>query len=236
MKLKNLIIASIAIVSGFAAISCKKDNAADNAIDKSLLDGQWKCSIILKNNGPAYSEPYILWDIDAASSKATIYLYEDEDGEQITEGSFDLTANQLILKKGSTTVNYEIKYFDQKHIALEETIGKDKYEYRLTNMKAILVGKWEFTWKYGTNDYGSQYYRLDEGGTGVRLTEEGAELPVKIKWWVEPAKDDYFRFTFSIPSMDSPYENTITIWGVYSDDYLEGEDEGDYDFYLSRMK
>ena len=236
MKLKNLIIASIAIAGVLAASSCKKDNAADNGIDKSLLDGQWKCTVILKNNGPVYSDPYILWDIDAASNKATIYFYDYEDGDQITEGSFDLTDSQFILKKGSTNINYKINYFDQKHIALEETIGKDKYEYRLTNMNAILVGKWEFTWKIGENNYSSQYYRLDEDGTGVRLTEEGAEGSIKIKWWVEPAKDDYFRFTFSIPGTNPLYENTITIDEVDSDDSLYGEDESDTYFYLTRMK
>ena len=236
MKLKNLIIASVAIAGVLAASSCKKDNAADNGIDKSLLDGQWKCTVILKNNGPLYSDPYILWDIDAASNKATIYLYDYEDGDKITEGSFDLTDSQFILKKGSTSVNYKINYFDQKHIALEETIGKDKYEYRLTNMKAILVGKWEFTWKYGENDYRSQYYRLDEDGTGIRLNEDGTELSTKIKWWVEPARDDYFRFTVSIPGTDPLWENTITIDEVDSDDNLYGKDELEYPFYLIRMK
>ena len=236
MKIKNLIIASIAIAGVLAASSCKKDNAADNGIDKSLLDGQWKCTVILKNNGPVYSDPYILWDIDAASNKATIYFYDYEDGDQITEGSFDLTDSQFILKKGSTNINYKINYFDQKHIALEETIGKDKYEYRLTNMNAILVGKWEFTWKYGDNDYRSQYYRLDEDGTGIRLNEDGTELSTKIKWWVEPARDEGFRFTFSIPGTDPLWENTIVIWETYSDDSLSGKDELEYPFYLTRMK
>lgn len=233
MKLRNLIIASVAILAGFAAISCKKDNAA-NGIDKSLLDGQWMCTVMLKNNGPIHDYPYILWDINAAGNKATVYSYYSED--DVSERSFDLTDSQLVLKYGSKSINYKINYFDHKHLVLEESIEKDKLEYRFTKMNAIIVGKWQFTWKYGENDYRSQYYRLDEDGTGIRLNEDGTELSTKIKWWAEPARDDGFRFTFSIPGTDPLYENTIVIWETYSDDSLSGYDELEYPFSLDRMK
>ena len=229
MKLRNLIIASLAIAGVLVAASCKKDKA--DGIDKSQLDGQWMCNLLLRNDGPVYEYPYILWSFNAANNVVDLYQYYSDDYH--TTYAFDITDSQVNLKSGSMTRGFEIASLDQKHMILTTNNDGDKYEYRFAKMNAIIIGEWAITWDMGNNDNVTQYYRFDEGGTGARLSEAGKEI-ADIKWSVEPAKDECFRFVLAIPS--SNYENTLAIYAIYNDNQLRGDDEGNYSIYMTRTK
>ena len=86
----------------------------------------------------------------------------------------------------------------------------------------------------GEEDYETRYYRFEEGGTGAWIAKNGNEFS-KLKWSIEPARDNNFRFTFSILNNDL-YENTLRIEYVFSDDELRGYDELNIPIYLDRMK
>ena len=235
MKLKNLILASLAIAGVLAATSCKKekaDNDIDNdGIDISLFDGQWMCNLLLENDGPMYEYPYILWNLDATGKKADIYPYYGVS----YSASFDVSENQLIIKQGSSSTHYDITKFDQKHMVLVETYNSDKYEYHFSKMNSIILGTWGITWYRGKENEVTQFYRFDEGGTGAWVTSSGSEKK-QITWSIEPAKDDCFRFVLTIPDTNPLYRNTFAIYSIFSDNELEGYDNGDNTVYLNRAK
>ena len=228
MKLKNLILASVAIAGVLAATSCKKDKAAEG-IDKSIFNGQWMCSALLENNGPMYEYPSLLWDIDVAGNKANVFSYFFSP----YSAGFDVSGDQIILKQGSSSTHYDITSYDEKHMVLTEKYNSDVYEYHFNKMNAILLGDWAITWYMGNNNNVTQYYRFKEGGAGARLTQNGEEA-ADFNWSIKPAENHSFKFVLSIPSLS--YQNTLAILHVYSDSELSGVDDGDNSIGFNRMK
>ena len=235
MKLKNLILASLAIAGVLAATSCKKDNATDNdGIDKSLLEGQWVCTYEFENGGFIFA-PEMLWDIDAAVDKVKMYFQSESEGEVVpTLYSLEIKGKQFIFKQDSKTFEYDILTLDQTHLAFVGFFDNDIFEYHFTKMNNIILGTWAVSWEVGEEDYETRYYRFEEGGTGAWIAKNGNEFS-KLKWSIEPARDNNFRFTFSILDNDH-YENTLRIKFVFSDDELSGYDELNIPIYLERMK
>ena len=234
MKLKNLIIASVAIAGVLAATSCKKDNAANDGIDKSLLEGQWVCTYEFENGGFIF-DPEMLWDIDAAVDKVKMYFQSESEGEVVPSiYSLEVKGKQLILTQDSKSFEHDILTLDQTHLAFVGVFDNDIVEYHFTKMNNIVLGTWAIYWEVGEEDYETRYYRFDEGGTGAWIAANGNEFS-KLKWWVEPAKDKNFRFTFSIQD-NYHYENTLRITYIYSDDEFNGYDELNIPIYIERMK
>ena len=237
MKLRNLIIASLAIAGILAATSCKKDNAAANeGIDKSLFEGQWVCTYEFANDGLLYQYPDILWDIDAAGNKVKMFFESESESEgEVTPSiySLEVKGKQFILKSDESTYYHDIITLDQTHLAFIGFFDKDKIEYHFTKMNTIILGTWALTWDMGEENHETRYYRFDEGCTGAWIAKNGNEFS-KLKWWIEPAKDNNFRFTFSILD-NSNYENTLRINYAYSDNELYGYDELNIEIGLERM-
>ena len=227
MKLRNLIIAAVAIAGVLAAASCKKDKA-DKGSDKSILNGQWVCTYELKNEFLMDVNPNMLWDFDAAGGKLKMFFSEEGEPDVY---SFDVKDNKLFIYNSGCVEN-EIVTLDKLHLVIISIFGSEKWEYHFTKMETAIIGKWAISWTQGEDIIGTQFYRFDEGGTGVRLTADGVEGS-KIKWWAEPAQNDLFRFVLSIPAND--YENTLTIHYIYSDNYFTGYDEANYFITLDRL-
>ena len=233
MKLKNLILASLSIAGVLAASSCKKDNAAEG-IDKSLLEGQWVCTYEFENGGLIF-RPKMLWDIDAAIDKVKMYFQSESEGEVVPAlYSLEIKGKQFIIKQDSKTLEFDILTLDQTHWAFVGFFDDDIIEYHFTKMNNIILGTWAVSWEVGEEDYETRYYRFEEGGTGAWIAKNGNEFS-KLKWSIEPARDNNFRFTFSILNNDL-YENTLRIEYVFSDDELRGYDELNIPIYLDRMK
>lgn len=223
MKLHRFLLASVAVAAVLASSSCKKDDS--NVIKRSQLDGQWACTYLLKDYGPSGEYPYVLLDVDAAAGKASLYQFCYSD----RIGSFELRGNKVFFKHGSTTVEYEISYFDHKSVIFSYTIDGSRYDACFVSMNRILPGAWKLT-LFIDDTSTTRYFRFDDGGTGAELNSDGSEKG-PINWEIMPASSYQFKFVLAVPGSE---EKTFSIYAVYSENNLDGFDEDNNPITLTR--
>lgn len=227
MKLRDLLIATVAAIVALASTSCKKDNA--DSINKALLDGQWMCGYFLYNYGLEPDHPYLLFDVDAADNKISIY---HEEGVTLANAPLIIKGRRMTFTSKYYTEEYDIVSLDQTHMTLRGVTETDlRFDVFFFKINALFPGAWAITWDMDEDV--TRYYRFDEDGTGAALSPSGLELAA-LKWWTEPLTDCGFRFVLSVPT--SNYENSMVIYMVLSDNKFEGYDEDHTPLRFNRLK